>query len=49
MPKYIDSIDSQQYRKQLAEFMQTINPKPTLEVVEKLRQQYLEKRITASK
>ncbi|MBO0961463.1 hypothetical protein J1P26_17290 [Neobacillus sp. MM2021_6] len=32
------------YKKQLAEFMQSVNPKPTLEQIEQLKQQYLAKR-----
>lgn len=31
-------------KKQLKEFMQQINPKPTLEQIEKLRQEYLARR-----
>lgn len=32
------------YKKQLKDFMQTINPKPTLEQIEKLRQKYVDNR-----
>jgi hypothetical protein len=32
------------YKKKLAEFMQSINPKPTPEQIELLKQQYLDKR-----
>jgi hypothetical protein len=32
------------YKKQLAAFMQSVNPKPTVEDLEKLRKQYLDKR-----
>jgi hypothetical protein len=38
-------LSNQQYKKQLAEFMQQFNPKPTLEQIERLKQQYLDKRI----
>ncbi|MBT2735159.1 hypothetical protein [Bacillus sp. ISL-7] len=44
MEKQIVDADSIQYKKQLAEFMQQINPKPTLEDIEKLKQQYLDRR-----
>ncbi|SDM17875.1 hypothetical protein [Bacillus sp. OK048] len=44
MAKHIVDKDSLQYKKQLAEFMQQINPKPTLEQIEQLKQQYLDKR-----
>ncbi|WP_284037441.1 hypothetical protein [Neobacillus sp. 114] len=36
--------DHRIFKKQLAEFMQQINPKPTMEQIEQLRQQYLNKR-----
>jgi hypothetical protein len=42
--KQIEDADSLQYKKQLAELMQQINPKPTLENVERLSQKYLERR-----
>jgi predicted CopG family antitoxin len=42
--KQILDADRLQYKKQLAEFMQEINPKPTLEDIEKLKQQYLDRR-----
>lgn len=44
MSKVIESTEYQQYKKQLAEFMQTINPKPTRDDIEKLKQRYMEKR-----
>lgn len=43
-PKFIQDANSLQYKKQLAEFMQQINPKPTLEQLEELRQKYLQAR-----
>jgi hypothetical protein len=42
--KIIEAADSLQYKKQLAEFMKQINPKPTLDEIEKLKQQYFDKR-----
>jgi hypothetical protein len=39
------SYGTDNYKQQLAEFMQQINPKPTLEQIERLKQQYLDKRI----
>lgn len=44
MSKSLVDNDSLKYQKQLEEFMQQINPKPTLEIIEKLKQQYLERR-----
>jgi hypothetical protein len=41
--KQVD-LSNKQYKKQLAEFMQEVNPKPTLEQIERLKQQYLDKR-----
>lgn len=32
------------YKEQLRAFMQEINPKPDLEIIEKLKQQYLDAR-----
>ena len=32
------------YKQQLKEFMQVVNPKPTLEQIERLRKQLIEKR-----
>lgn len=43
-PKFIESEESQSYKQQLKEFMQQINPKPTLEQLEKLKQEYLKAR-----
>lgn len=37
-------LDDDGYKKRLAEFMQQINPKPTMEQIEKLRKQLIEKR-----
>ncbi|MBO0961989.1 hypothetical protein J1P26_19985 [Neobacillus sp. MM2021_6] len=48
MPKILHDTDSLKYKKQLAEFMQSINPKPSLEDIEKLKQRLLEKRSEAS-
>jgi hypothetical protein len=42
--KFLEDDLSKQYKKQLAEFMQQINPKPTLEQLEQLRQKYLQAR-----
>lgn len=39
-PKYIEDHDSKQYKKQLREHMQLINPKPSVEVLEQLRKKY---------
>jgi hypothetical protein len=41
-----DSEDEEylQYKKQLKDFMATINPKPTLDDLDRLKQQYLEAR-----
>lgn len=44
MAKQILDADRLNYKKQLADFMQEINPKPTLEMIEKLKQQYLDRR-----
>jgi predicted CopG family antitoxin len=46
MPKTIQDADSLKTKKQLADFMQQVNPKPSLEDIEKLKQMYLEKRTT---
>lgn len=43
-PKFINDHDSQQYKLQLAEFMQQINPKDAAEALEKLKQKYLDAR-----
>jgi hypothetical protein len=40
MPKQIEDTDSLQYKKQLAEFMQSINPKPTEEILELMQEKY---------
>jgi hypothetical protein len=42
--KVIYDEQYRQYKINLAELMQALNPKPTVEQLEKLRQQYLEKR-----
>jgi hypothetical protein len=42
--KYIEDHDSKQYKKQLREHMQLINPKPSPEVLEKLLQKYMDAR-----
>lgn len=44
MPKHIEDEDSLGYKKQLADFMQSINPKPSLDEIEKIKQQLLENR-----
>ncbi|MCM3763468.1 hypothetical protein [Neobacillus niacini] len=36
--------DHQLFKKKLADFMQQINPKPTIEQIEQLKQQYFENR-----
>lgn len=41
---FIEDDKSVAYKKRLHEFMQQINPKPTLEQIEQLRQQYLQAR-----
>lgn len=41
MAKFIDDEASKNYRKQLQEFQATINPKPTPEEQQKLREEYL--------
>jgi hypothetical protein len=43
MGKYI-SYGDEGYKKRLADFMEMINPKPTEEQIEKLRQRYAEER-----
>jgi hypothetical protein len=40
MPKQIEDANSLQYKQQLGEFMQSINPKPTEEILELLREKY---------
>jgi primase-polymerase (primpol)-like protein len=42
--KFIEDEARKQYIKQLNEFSQKINPKPTLAEREQLRKEYLEKR-----
>jgi hypothetical protein len=42
--KVIYDEQYRQYKINLAELMQTINPKPTVEQLEKLRQQYIDAR-----
>lgn len=42
------TIEDQDYKKRLAEFMRQVNPKPSLETIEKLRQQYIEARYKRS-
>lgn len=42
--KIIEDEEYLQYKKQLANFMQSVNPKPTLEDVDLLRKKYLDKR-----
>jgi predicted RecB family nuclease len=44
MVKRIEDESRLQYKKQLAEFMATSNPKPTEEILEKLRQRYVKVR-----
>jgi hypothetical protein len=38
------SLADDGYKKRLSEFMQQINPKPTIEQIEKLRKQLIENR-----
>lgn len=40
MAKHLEDADSLLYKKQLAEFMKQINPKPTFEDLEKLKEKY---------
>jgi hypothetical protein len=40
-PKWLDDDG---YKERLAEFMQQVNPKPSIEQIEKLRKQLIEKR-----
>jgi len=44
MVKEIMDKDRLQYKKQLADFMATINKKPTEEILEKLRKRYEKER-----
>jgi hypothetical protein len=44
LPKFIQDTDREEYQKRLKEFMQSINPKPTLKTIEKLKEQYLKNR-----
>ncbi|MDF2651732.1 MAG: hypothetical protein K0Q73_7537 [Paenibacillus sp.] len=46
MAKQLEDAKYLQYKKQLAELMQKLNPKPSLEDIEKLKKMYLEKRAT---
>ncbi|MEH7392593.1 hypothetical protein [Bacillus sp. JJ1474] len=41
---FIEDDKSLAYKKRLREFMQQINPKPTIEQIEQLRQRYLRAR-----
>ena len=41
MPKFIESKEELDYKKRLKEFMQSINPKPSIEEIEKIKQQLL--------
>jgi hypothetical protein len=34
------------YKQQLKDFMAIVNPKPTLETIEKLKKEYLDKRVS---
>lgn len=38
------SLADDGYKKRLAEFMQIVNPKPSIEQIERLRKQLIEKR-----
>jgi hypothetical protein len=44
MTKIINDEDSKNYRKQLEEFQAKVNPKPSLEEQQKLKEQFLAKR-----
>jgi hypothetical protein len=44
MTKLLHDADSQRYKKQLAEFMASVNPKPDEALLEKLREKYLKAR-----
>jgi predicted nuclease with TOPRIM domain len=37
-------LSNEQYKEQLIGFMQQVNPKPTMDQIEQLKQQYLDKR-----
>jgi hypothetical protein len=41
MAKFIQSQESLDYKKRLKEFMSTVNPKPSVETLEKLKEQYM--------
>ena len=45
MPKFIQSEESKAYKERLKAFMAEINPKPNVKILEKLRQEYLAKRV----
>lgn len=45
MAKNIEDKERNSYKERLKQFMQEINPKPTLEEVEQLRKHYLTKRV----
>jgi hypothetical protein len=44
MTKILQDADSQRYKKQLADFMAMINPKPTPEEIDRLMEKYLSSR-----
>lgn len=44
MAKHLEDANSLQYKKQLEDFMTLINPKPPVEVLEKLLNRYIEER-----
>jgi hypothetical protein len=44
MSKTIEDKEQLDYKEQLKAFMQTINPKPSLELIEKLKQEYIANR-----
>lgn len=43
-PKFIEDDETVEYKKRLKEFMEQVNPKPTLEDLEKLKEKYLKVR-----
>ncbi|WP_394139587.1 hypothetical protein [Cytobacillus oceanisediminis] len=44
MPKFIQTKESEDYKKRLKNFMATINPKPSIETIEKLKQELIANR-----
>ena len=42
--KFLEDAESKDNKKRLKEFMQQVNPKPTEETIQKLKEQYIAKR-----